>query len=48
MGSAHHVDTEAERASIVDAGHESWPEAASEHVIRVQPLTVMGRRARRP
>jgi nitroimidazol reductase NimA-like FMN-containing flavoprotein (pyridoxamine 5'-phosphate oxidase superfamily) len=46
MGPAHHVDTEAERASIISAGAEPWPEAAYEHLIRVQPIRIGGRRVR--
>jgi nitroimidazol reductase NimA-like FMN-containing flavoprotein (pyridoxamine 5'-phosphate oxidase superfamily) len=46
VGSAHHVDTEAERASIIDAGADPWPEAGSEHLIRVQPIRIAGRRRR--
>jgi nitroimidazol reductase NimA-like FMN-containing flavoprotein (pyridoxamine 5'-phosphate oxidase superfamily) len=48
VGSAHHVDTEAERASIISAGADPWPEAESEHLVRVQPMRIGGRRRRRP
>jgi nitroimidazol reductase NimA-like FMN-containing flavoprotein (pyridoxamine 5'-phosphate oxidase superfamily) len=44
VGSAHHVDTEAERASIINAGADPWPEAESEHLVRVQPTRISGRR----
>jgi nitroimidazol reductase NimA-like FMN-containing flavoprotein (pyridoxamine 5'-phosphate oxidase superfamily) len=52
VGPAHHVDTEAERASIISAGNEPWPEAESEHLIsehliRVQPTRISGLRRRR-
>lgn len=46
-GSAHHVDTETERASIISAGDDPWPEAESEHMIRVQPHYIAGRRVHR-
>jgi nitroimidazol reductase NimA-like FMN-containing flavoprotein (pyridoxamine 5'-phosphate oxidase superfamily) len=48
LGSAHHVDTEAERASIISAGADPWPEAESQHLIRVYPTRISGRRRRRP
>jgi nitroimidazol reductase NimA-like FMN-containing flavoprotein (pyridoxamine 5'-phosphate oxidase superfamily) len=44
VGPAHHVDTEAERASITSAGADPWPEAESEHLIRVHPMSISGRR----
>jgi nitroimidazol reductase NimA-like FMN-containing flavoprotein (pyridoxamine 5'-phosphate oxidase superfamily) len=46
QGSAHHVDTEAERASVVHAGVEPWPEGEREHFIRVTPSRITGRRIR--
>ena len=46
VGPAHHVDTEAERASIISAGAEPWPEAEYEHLVRVQPTRIGGRRTR--
>ena len=47
VGSAHHVDTEAERASIINAGANPWPrpEAESVHLVRVQPVHIRGRRS---
>jgi nitroimidazol reductase NimA-like FMN-containing flavoprotein (pyridoxamine 5'-phosphate oxidase superfamily) len=48
VGPAHHVDTEAERASIISAAADPWPEAGSEHLIRVQPARISGRRRGRP
>jgi len=48
VGSAHHVDTEAERASIISAGADPWPEAGKEHLIRVQPIRIAGRRRHGP
>jgi nitroimidazol reductase NimA-like FMN-containing flavoprotein (pyridoxamine 5'-phosphate oxidase superfamily) len=48
VGPAHHLDTEAERAPIISAGDDPWPEAESEHLVRVQPTRISGRRRRRP
>jgi nitroimidazol reductase NimA-like FMN-containing flavoprotein (pyridoxamine 5'-phosphate oxidase superfamily) len=47
QGSAHHVDTPAERESVADAGVEPWPEGEREHFIRVIPTRITGRRIRR-
>ena len=46
-GSAHHMDTEAERASIADIGLKSWVEGEPEHFIRVNPNEIGGQRLRR-
>jgi hypothetical protein len=48
VGSAHHLDTEGERAPIISAGDDAWPEAESEHLVRVRPTRISGRRRRRP
>ena len=47
VGPAHHVDTEAERASVIDAGADPWPwpEAEATHLMRVKPLRISGRRS---
>lgn len=45
-GSAHHIDTEAERASIADVGLKSWVEGEPEHFIRVDPSQIGGQRLR--
>jgi hypothetical protein len=45
-GPAHHVDAEGERASIISAGADPWPEAEYEHLVRVQPIRISGRRTR--
>ena len=45
-GTAHHVDSEAERASISTVGLESWVEAEPEHFIRVVPISIAGQRLR--
>src|SRR5260370_33192852 len=45
-GTAHHVDAEAERASISTVGLQSWVEAEPEHFIRVVPISIAGQRLR--
>jgi hypothetical protein len=46
-GAAHHLDTEAERAPYIDAGLVPWLEGVAAHLIRVEPITIFGVRARR-
>jgi hypothetical protein len=46
-GPAHHLDTEVERASIIDAGLEPWAEEVPAHFIRVNPIGIWGNRIRR-
>ena len=46
-GPAHHLDTEAERASIINAGLKPWVEDVSRHYIRVSPTGIWGNRIRR-
>ena len=46
-GAAHHLDTEAERAPIIDAGLQPWVEGVAAHFIRVNPTSVQRARARR-
>ena len=46
-GAAHHLDTEAERASIIDAGLEPYVEDIPRHYIRVTPTGIWGNRIRR-
>jgi Pyridoxamine 5'-phosphate oxidase len=46
-GAAHHLDTEAERASIIGAGLEPWIEDVAAHFIRVNPTSMWGNRVRR-
>jgi nitroimidazol reductase NimA-like FMN-containing flavoprotein (pyridoxamine 5'-phosphate oxidase superfamily) len=48
QGSAHHVDDEAERASLSRAGVESWPGGERELFLRIIPSRITGRRIRRP
>ena len=45
-GTAHHIDTEAERASIGNIGLESWVEGEPDHFIRVDPVSIAGQRLR--
>src|SRR5689334_24457864 len=45
-GTAHHVDTQAEHASISNVGLESWVEAEPEHFIRVVSVSISGQRLR--
>jgi nitroimidazol reductase NimA-like FMN-containing flavoprotein (pyridoxamine 5'-phosphate oxidase superfamily) len=46
-GAAHHLDTEAERASVINAGLKPWVEDITRHYIRVNPTGVWGNRIRR-
>jgi len=47
QGSAHHVDSEAERASVSAAGVEAWPGGEREAFVRIAPSRITGRRIRR-
>jgi nitroimidazol reductase NimA-like FMN-containing flavoprotein (pyridoxamine 5'-phosphate oxidase superfamily) len=47
QGSAHHVDSESERASVLAAGVEPWPGGVKEHFLRIFPTRIGGRRIRR-
>jgi hypothetical protein len=46
-GAAHHLDTEAERVSFIDAGLEPWVEGVPAHFIRVNFTYIWGNRIRR-
>jgi hypothetical protein len=46
-GAAHHLDTEVERASIINAGLEPWVEEIPRHFIRVNPISIWGNRVHR-
>jgi nitroimidazol reductase NimA-like FMN-containing flavoprotein (pyridoxamine 5'-phosphate oxidase superfamily) len=46
QGSAHHVDSEAERASVAAAGVDTWPDGGRELFLRIVPSRVTGRRVR--
>ena len=50
VGSAHHVDTEAERASIANAGGDPFPlpGANTAPLMRIQPIRIGGRRSYLP
>jgi nitroimidazol reductase NimA-like FMN-containing flavoprotein (pyridoxamine 5'-phosphate oxidase superfamily) len=45
-GAAHHLDTEAERAPLINAGLEPWVEDVPAHFIRVSPTSIFGVRVR--
>ncbi len=47
QGPVHHVESEAERASALEAGLEPWPGGARELFLRIIPSRVTGRRIRR-
>ena len=44
QGPAHHVDSEAERASAAQAGVEPWAGGVRELFIRIVPTRITGRR----
>jgi nitroimidazol reductase NimA-like FMN-containing flavoprotein (pyridoxamine 5'-phosphate oxidase superfamily) len=44
QGSAHHVESEAERASVAGAGVDPWPGGGRELFLRINPSRVTGRR----
>jgi nitroimidazol reductase NimA-like FMN-containing flavoprotein (pyridoxamine 5'-phosphate oxidase superfamily) len=46
QGSAHHVDSEAERAAVAEAGVEPWAGGDRQLFIRVTPSRITGRRIR--
>ena len=48
QGSAHHVDSEHERAQVMRSGVEAWPGGEKDLFIRIQPTRITGRRIRRP
>jgi hypothetical protein len=41
-GAAHHVDSDAERASVLQAGVEPWPAGEREHFVRIIPTLIIG------
>ena len=47
QGAAHHVDSESERAEVLQAGVDPWPGGPKEHFIRIIPTRITGRRIRR-
>jgi hypothetical protein len=46
QGAAHHVDSEEERASVRQAGVQSWAGGERDLFLRVVPTRVTGRRVR--
>ena len=44
QGSAHHVESEAERASVADAGVDPWPGGGRDLFLRITPIRITGRR----
>lgn len=46
QGSVHHVESEDERASLVQAGVEPWAGGVRELFLRIRPTRVTGRRVR--
>ena len=46
QGPAHHVESEAEQASVLEAGVEPWPGGDREVFLRIIPSRITGRRIR--
>jgi nitroimidazol reductase NimA-like FMN-containing flavoprotein (pyridoxamine 5'-phosphate oxidase superfamily) len=46
-GSAHHVDSETERAAVVAVGVEPWAGGVRDLFLRITPARITGRRIRR-
>ena len=44
QGAAHHVDSDAERASVLQAGVEPWLTGERDQLIRIIPTLITGRR----
>lgn len=47
QGSAHHMDSGAERAEVRTAGVEPWPAGDRDQFVRIMPSRITGRRVRR-
>jgi nitroimidazol reductase NimA-like FMN-containing flavoprotein (pyridoxamine 5'-phosphate oxidase superfamily) len=47
QGSAHHVESETERASVMEAGVEPWVGGDRKLFLRITPTRITGRRIRR-
>jgi len=47
QGSVHHVDSEAERASVMEADVAPWAGGVRDHFLRITPARITGRRIRR-
>jgi nitroimidazol reductase NimA-like FMN-containing flavoprotein (pyridoxamine 5'-phosphate oxidase superfamily) len=48
QGSARHMESEAERASVLEAGVETWAGGVRDLFLRITPTRITGRRIRRP
>src|ERR1700734_97162 len=48
QGSAHHVESDSERASVLAAGVESWAGGERDLFLRVVPTRITGRRISHP
>jgi hypothetical protein len=48
QGDAHHVDSEAERASVLPAGVEAWVAGERNLFLRIIPTRITGLRVGRP
>jgi nitroimidazol reductase NimA-like FMN-containing flavoprotein (pyridoxamine 5'-phosphate oxidase superfamily) len=46
QGSAHHVESETERASVLEADVQPWPGGEKELFLRIRPTRITGRRVR--
>jgi nitroimidazol reductase NimA-like FMN-containing flavoprotein (pyridoxamine 5'-phosphate oxidase superfamily) len=46
QGAAHHVDSEAELASVTEADVQPWPPGPRERFLRISPSRITGRRIR--
>jgi nitroimidazol reductase NimA-like FMN-containing flavoprotein (pyridoxamine 5'-phosphate oxidase superfamily) len=46
QGSAHHMDSEPERAAVRAAGVEPWPAGDRDQFVRIMPSRISGRRVR--
>ena len=47
QGPAHHVESETEHASVLEAGVEPWAGGVRELYLRITPTRITGRRTRR-
>jgi nitroimidazol reductase NimA-like FMN-containing flavoprotein (pyridoxamine 5'-phosphate oxidase superfamily) len=46
QGPAHHIDSDPQRVTALEAGVEPWPSGKKDHFIRIMPGRVTGRRIR--
>jgi nitroimidazol reductase NimA-like FMN-containing flavoprotein (pyridoxamine 5'-phosphate oxidase superfamily) len=47
QGPLHHVESDSERAEVLQAGVETWPRGERELFLRIVPSRITGRRIRR-